>query len=62
MLKVEEEGRKAWLQSRDSATTTTTTITSPTAGVGGGKDGGGVAMGNDGRNFGVRVGRSGGGV
>jgi len=65
MLKVEEEGRKAWLQSRDSATTTTTTTnmisTSPTAGGVGGKDGG-VALGNDGRNYGVRVGRSGGGV
>ncbi len=53
---MEEEGRKAWLERSGGAG----------AGAGAGeKEGGagvGVGMGADGRNYGVQVGRSGGGV
>jgi hypothetical protein len=50
------------LRSGDATnSTTTSTSTSPTAGVGD-KEGSGVAVGNDGKNYGVKVGRSGGGV
>lgn len=52
MRKMEEEGRKAWLQ-RDG---------NGGAGAGVGIAGEGEKLGADGKNFGVRVGRSGGGV
>ncbi len=50
-MKIEEEGRKAWLRREGGDSN-----------GGGGVGGEEETMGADGRNFGVRVGRSGGGV